>query len=163
MTKDDALPRDTSDVQAATDAGMSDAPAPGDASAASRPASDAADAAEAAWLGPSDEEIDAWAERERERRRTWLEGPTPEERAAWARRERLRRMAELGPGPHASALARRGRRYGRETMLATEGAMSLFSRWSRRALAELVHAGLEWEEEVATKPRRRIRLDDEER
>jgi len=157
------MPPETTDAGPATEAGVADDPAHEDAPALSQQASDPADAAEAAWLGPSDEEIDAWAERERERREAWLNGPSPQERAAWARRERLRRMAELGPGPHAAAAARRGRRYGRETMLATEGAVSLLSRWSRRALAELVHAGLEWEEEAATKPRRRIRLDDEER
>jgi hypothetical protein len=163
MTKDAAMPPETTDTWPATVADPPHDPAHEDAPAVSEPASDPADAAEAAWLGPSDEEVEAWAERERERRRAWLEGPTAQERAAWARRERLRRMAELGPVPHAAAAARRGRRYGRETMLATEGAVSLFSRWSRRALAELVHAGLEWEDEVATKPRRRIRLDDEER
>ena len=120
-------------------------------------------ATELAGLEPTDEEVDSWAARERERRRAWLEGPTDDERAAWARRERVRRITELGPAWRATDLARKGRRYGRETMLASEGAANLMYRWSRRMFAELVRAGLEWEDEISRSPRRRIRLDDEER
>jgi hypothetical protein len=149
---------------------------PGDAAPAAdaaRRAGDAADdepgpaesetAAELGGLEPTDEEVDAWAARERERRRAWLAGPTDDERAAWARRERVRRITELGPAWRATDLARKGRRYGRESMLATEGAANLMYRWSRRMFAELVRAGLEWEDEISRSPRRRIRLDDEER
>jgi hypothetical protein len=125
------------------------------------PESEAAD--ELAGLDPTAEEVEAWAARERDRRRAWLEGPTDDERAAWARRERVRRITELGPAVRATDLARKGRRYGRETMLATEGAANLMYRWSRRLFAELVRAGLEWEDEISRSPRRRIRLDDEER
>jgi hypothetical protein len=114
-------------------------------------------------VGPTEDEIEAWAERERARRRAWLDGPSPDERAAWARRERARRRLGLEPGARATELARRGQRYGRETMLATEGAFSLLTHRSRRLIAELVRAGLEWEDEVVRPPRRRIRLDDEER
>jgi hypothetical protein len=121
------------------------------------------DVTDLAGLEPTDEEIAAWAARERERRRAWLEGPTDDERAAWARRERVRRLTELGPALRATDLARKGRRYGRETMLASEGAANLMVRWSRRVFAELVRAGLEWEDEISRSPRRRIRLDDEER
>ena len=46
-------------------------------------------------LEPTDAEIEAWAEDERRRRQTWVQGPTPEERAAYASRERERRLAEL--------------------------------------------------------------------
>ena len=44
----------------------------------------------------------------------------------------------------------------------TEGAMSLFYRFSRRTYAELIKAGREWEEETALPSRRRrVPLDDE--
>lgn len=115
-------------------------------------------------IDPTPDEVEAWAARERERRRTWLEGPDEADRAAWIRRERIRRLAGLGADARAVELARLGRRYGRETQLVAEGAMSLFWSWSRRALAQLARTGLEWEEEVGRSPRRRrVSLDDEER
>ena len=119
-------------------------------------------------IEPTDEEIRAWAEAERQRREAWLKGPTDEERAEFARRERERRLAELEDEPGAEGRLRQGRhaygRYGREGQLAAEGAMSLLWRWSRRSLAELVQAGREWEEETGqTSTRRRVPLDDEDR
>ena len=113
--------------------------------------------------GPSQAEIDEWAERERKRREAWLSGPTPEEREAYAQRERERRAGGCQQcHGRAAELARRSQRYARETQLAAEGAFSLATRWSRRGFAELMRAGREWEEE-ATKPgaKRRIRLDDD--
>jgi hypothetical protein len=115
-------------------------------------------------IEPSPEEIEAWVERERERRRAWLDGPDEADQAAWVRRERIRRLAGLGPEARAVEFARLGRRYGRETQLVAEGAMSLLWTWSRRALSQLARTGLEWEEEVGRSPkRRRVRLDDEDR
>jgi hypothetical protein len=115
-------------------------------------------------IEPSQEEIEAWIERERERRRAWLDGPNEGDQAAWIRRERIRRLAGLGPEARAAELARLGRRYGRETQLVAEGAVSLLWSWSRRALAQLARTGLEWEEEVGRSPRRRrVSLDDEDR
>jgi hypothetical protein len=113
---------------------------------------------------PTDEEIEAWAARERERRRAWLEGPSDAERADWVRRERARRLGELSPEARAAELARLGRRYGRETQLVAEGAASLMWTWSRRAFAELARMGLEWEESAGRSPRKqRVNLDDEGR
>ncbi len=40
--------------------------------------------------GPTPEEIEAWAERERARRKAWLAGPADEEKRDWALRWRLR-------------------------------------------------------------------------
>ncbi|MFV2064241.1 MAG: hypothetical protein ACC726_12125 [Chloroflexota bacterium] len=115
-------------------------------------------------VDPSDQEIEEWADHERERRKAWLAGPTAAERAAWAERERERRIADLGPEARAAEFARLGRRYGRETQLVAEGALSLLSTWSRHTLAELARAGEEWEEDATRSPRRRrVRLDDEER
>ena len=121
------------------------------------------DASTTASVGPSQAEIDEWAERERKRREAWLNGPSPEEREAYAQRERERRSADATSATaRAAELARRSQRYARETQLAAEGAFSLATRWSRRGFAELMRAGREWEED-ATKPgaKRRIRLDDD--
>jgi hypothetical protein len=138
---------------------MTDATKPTPPLDAATPAAD-----EPALVEPTDDEVAAWAAQEAERRRAWLQGPTESEKAAWARRERGRRLAELGPEARAVELARLGQRYGRETQLVAEGAVSLFLTWSRRAIAELARAGREWEEEATRPPaRRRIPLDDEDR
>jgi hypothetical protein len=119
---------------------------------------------EPALVEPTPDEIEAWAAAETERRRAWVAGPTDAEKAAWAARERGRRISELGPEARAVEIARLGRRYGRETQLVAEGAMSLFMTWSRRAIAELIRAGRDWEADAMRTPsRRRIPLDREDR
>ena len=115
-------------------------------------------------LEPSPEEINAWAERERARRQAWLSGPSEEERAEYATHLRQRRLAEAFDEGEVmlQERMRQGLRYSREAQLATEGAISLFFRWSQRTFAELVKAGREWEEETNL-PRiaRRVRMDDD--
>jgi hypothetical protein len=114
-------------------------------------------------LGPSQADIDAWAQREQARRRAWLEGPSEEERVEWAERERARRRAEAGFEERAAEMARRGRRYSREAQLATEGALSLMMRFSRHAFDDLVRAGRDWEDDTSRmRQGRRIRLDDDD-
>jgi hypothetical protein len=113
--------------------------------------------------GPTEAEIEEWAERERKRRQEWLSGPTPAEREAYAQAQRERGQADgSGAAARAAELARQGGRHMRESQLAAEGAVLMMTRWSRRAFAELMQAGREWEEE-AIKPdaKRRIRLDDD--
>lgn len=110
-------------------------------------------------------EIDAWAERERQRRSEWLKGPTPEEREAYARQVRSRRISaafDEGEARIADTM-RTGVRMGREGQLAAEGAAALLYRWSRRTFSDLVRAGREWEEET-TLPnvRRRVSIGDED-
>jgi hypothetical protein len=115
-------------------------------------------------LEPTQAEIDEWVAREKQRRQAWLNGPSADERAAYARRLRQRRLAEaFDEGEHRiEESVRLGLHYGRDAQLAAEGAMTLFYRWSRRTLAELVKAGREWEEETALpNRRRRVPLDDE--
>ena len=117
-------------------------------------------------LGPSEAEIDAWADRERARRQAWLDGPSATERAEYAQHVRQRRVAEaFDEGElRLEEGVRTGLRYGRETQLAMEGAMTLFYRWSRRTFADLVRAGREWEEDTALpRARRRVPMDDEGR
>lgn len=113
---------------------------------------------------PTQAEIDEWAAREKQRREAWLKGPSADERAAYTQRLRQRRLAEAFDEGEAriADTVRLGMHYGRETQLAAEGAMSLFYRFSRRTLAELVRAGREWEEETSLPTRRRrVSLDDE--
>ena len=117
-----------------------------------------------AVLEPTQAEIDEWAAREKQRREAWLNGPSADEREAYARRLRQRRLAEaFDEGEHRiEESVRLGVHYGRETQLAAEGAMTLFYRWSRRTMAELVRAGREWEEETALpRMRRRVPMDDD--
>jgi hypothetical protein len=127
------------------------------------PGNDGADKPDA--LEPTQAEIDAWVARERARRQAWLDGPTEEERSAYANRLRHRRLADaFDEGENRiHEGVRTGVKVGREGQLAVEGAMTLFYRWSRRTMAELVRAGREWEEETSLpNRRRRVPLDDEE-
>ena len=113
---------------------------------------------------PTIAEIEDWAARERQRREAWLNGPSTEEREAYASRLRQRRLAEAFDEGETmiQEKVRLGVRYGRETQLAAEGAMTLFYRWSRRTMAELIRAGREWEEETSLPSRRRrVHIDDE--
>jgi hypothetical protein len=119
---------------------------------------------EAAGLEPTQAEIDAWVARERERRQAWLNGPSADEREAYSRRLRQRRLAEAFDEGEARIAdgVRLGVRYGRETQLAAEGAMTVLMRWSRQTFADMVRAGREWEEETSLpNRRRRVPLDDE--
>jgi hypothetical protein len=116
-------------------------------------------------LEPTQAEIDAWVEREKRRRQAWLSGPTTEERDDYARRLRQRRLSDAFDEGESRIQdgVRMGVRYGRETQLAAEGAMTLLYRWSRRTFGDLVRAGREWEEETSLpNRRRRVSLDDED-
>jgi hypothetical protein len=127
-------------------------------------ATEAAEDDDGLALEPSKAEVEAWAERERERRQAWLAGPSEDERVAYAQRVRQRRLAEaFDEGEHRLEEGMRtGLHYGREAQLAAEGAMTLFYRWSRRTFTELVKAGREWEEDTALpRTRRRVPMDDE--
>ena len=116
-------------------------------------------------LEPTQAEIDEWVEREKRRRQAWLDGPTSKERDEYARRLRQRRLSDAFDEGESRVQdgVRMGVRYGRETQLAAEGAMTLLYRWSRRTFAELVRAGRDWEEETSLpNRRRRVSLDDED-
>jgi hypothetical protein len=113
---------------------------------------------------PTQAEIDAWVERERQRRQAWLAGPDDEERQAYADRLRRRNLADrFGEGEERlSDSFRVGIRYSREAQLAAEGAVAMLYRFTRRTFAELVEAGRQWEEETSLPPRRRrVPIDDE--
>jgi hypothetical protein len=112
---------------------------------------------------PTQAEIDAWVERERQRRQAWLAGPSDDERDAYADHLRHRNLANrFGEGEERlNESLRVGVRYGRDAQLAAEGAMALLYRFTRRTFAELVEAGRQWEEETSLPPRRRrVSIDD---
>ena len=46
-------------------------------------------------LGPSDDEVDAWAAKEKKRRESWTEGPTEREKTIWALSEHQRRSSGM--------------------------------------------------------------------
>ncbi|MBV9597431.1 MAG: hypothetical protein JOZ87_11235 [Chloroflexi bacterium] len=127
------------------------------------------DAIETPDVGPTDAEIEAWAQHERQRRESWLRGPTQAQKSDWAARERGRRLAELsgqGSAPRASSGEPRlflVQRYAREAQLAAEGAFSLMLNLSMREMFDqLIQAGRDWEQEYASRPvRRRIPLGDQ--
>jgi hypothetical protein len=113
---------------------------------------------------PSPAEIEAWVERERQRRQAWLAGPTDAEREAYADHLRQRNLADrFGEGEERlNEGLRVGVRYGREAQLAAEGAVALIYRFTRRTFAELVEAGRQWEEDTSLPPRRRrVSIDDD--
>jgi hypothetical protein len=114
---------------------------------------------------PTQAEIDAWVERERQRRQAWLAGPSDEERDAYADHLRRRNLADrFGQGEERlNESIRTGVRYGREAQLAAEGAVALIYRFTRKTFAELIEAGRQWEEETSLPPRRRrVSIDDEQ-
>jgi hypothetical protein len=119
-------------------------------------------------VGPTEAEVETWAEQVRQRRKAWLDGPTEEEKLEWFRRERARRMvrrevdAEDSQGPNGQTRydARTERRrlerhYVRELRLATEGLAVLAVTLPFRVMADLVTAGQEWEEHSFQPTRRR--------
>jgi hypothetical protein len=119
-------------------------------------------------LGPTEAEIEAWAERVRLRRQAWVDGPTDEERHDWAEREQARRMARLEYEAESRSASgdrarfdpyqerlRLQRRYIREARLATEGLGVWMATWPFRVLADFVSVGREWEEESLGPARRR--------
>ena len=119
-------------------------------------------------LGPTEAEVDAWAERVRLRRQAWVDGPTEEEKHDWQLRERSRRAArmdfepESGPGNGGSIRSDRyddrlrlQRRYAREVRLAAEGLGVMVATLPFRVLADLVVTGQEWEGDLMSPARRR--------
>jgi hypothetical protein len=114
---------------------------------------------------PTQAEIDAWVDRERQRRQAWLAGPSDEERDQYASRLRRRNLADrFGEGEdRLNESLRVGVRYSREAQLAAEGAVALIYRFTRKTFAELVEAGRQWEEQTSLPPRRRrVPIDDEQ-
>jgi hypothetical protein len=125
--------------------------------------------AEEPWaVGPTREEVEAWAEQERKRRAAWMAGPTEREKSAWARYERRRRIAREAydpDDPYADdwETVRMAQRLRRDAELASEGALYCLFDGPFWLWARLLRAGLDWEERgYRPSRRRRISFSDDD-
>lgn len=115
-------------------------------------------------------EIEAWAKREHERRRLWLEGPSEDEKQEWAQLQRRRRRREASEteGGHDEDGIEEGRRladrWERDVALALAGVASRLVDSPYRLLGNLVREGRDWEDKHRESRRRRPRvwMEDEE-
>ena len=122
--------------------------------------------------GPSDDEVEAWAERERQRRREWAEGPTEHEKLLWARRERLRRArkAERPSGAGGSSRGdpdrddqlRRAARFRRDAQRLALGTFATLLDLPFLTASTLVGVGRDVEAGADRPARRRVSLVDDE-
>ena len=104
-----------------------------------------------------EDEVEAWAERERQRRQAWLAGPTEDEKRRWARHEN----PESGPrvSRFEGDLREMRDRWIRDTDLASKGALRALSRLPFALWSYLVQSGRGFEEEFyEPPPRRRVRF-----
>jgi len=111
------------------------------------------------------EEVDAWAEREKKRRAAWLAGPSEAEKREWSRRQQhLRELKEVygASDEPASELERQlERRLRRDAYLARAGIVDLLVNWPHRLGAKLIRNGLDAQYDYYTEPafRRRVPPD----
>ena len=123
--------------------------------------------------GPSDEEVEEWAARERQRRAAWAGGPTEEEKMAWSLREHQRRVSR-----HLDGGDDRSRRRSRIddsddrpewrdwTPSPRELELAFYGMWDRlvdwtRAWDDLLDAGRDREDDILRyRRRRRVRYGD---
>jgi hypothetical protein len=114
---------------------------------------------------PTDQDVEAWAEHEKERREAWLAGPSEAEKLEWRRQQRdMRELRELyaSGDEHDSALERQlERRLRREANLARAGVFDLLLHWPPRLGAKLIRSGLDAQYDYDTEPafRRRVPPD----
>jgi hypothetical protein len=121
--------------------------------------------------GPSDDEVDAWADRERERRREWADGPTEHEKLLWARQERIRRARAAGasaPGGSATRSAddgderlRRARRFRRDARRLALGSFATLLDLPFLTASSLVSVGRDVERGVDGPSSRRVPFGDD--
>lgn len=115
-------------------------------------------------LGPSPDDIEAWAAREHRRRQEWVNGPTERERLMWARRERLRRIEretrDSACGPSRPDPGRTSSQSAREFQLAAQGAAAELLSFPFRLFDAFVASGRDVER-ASSRPRDLRDFDDE--
>jgi hypothetical protein len=113
----------------------------------------------------SKSDIESWAERERQRRRAWLEGPTDAERDEWAdlERRRRRRRRSLTDEDDVAEGRRIADRWQRDAELVLAGIAGRLFESPFSLLGYLAREGRDFEEEfeVRRRRRRRVPTDDE--
>jgi hypothetical protein len=124
------------------------------------------DPAEAVVVGPTEQEISAWAERERKRREAWVAGPTDEEKRLWAQREQRRRLRAVRSSaePRESDPLDWMDRRGRDLELTLEGLGVLMTTWPFQLVDAVMQLGRDAERRVGRSSRmfRRSERDDPE-
>jgi len=115
----------------------------------------------------SKSDIDSWAERERQRRRAWLEGPSDQERDDWAsserRRRRWRQRLPVVDEDDVAEGRRIADRWQRDAELILTGIAGRLVESPFSLLGYLAREGREFEDEfdVPRRRRRRASADDD--
>jgi hypothetical protein len=113
-----------------------------------------------AVLLPTQEEVDAWAEEERRRRRAWLAGPTENEKRRWIRKQTGRFWEGMsGRWEPDRELVDSAERLLRDAELAAKGSIDVLLRAPFALWSYLVRSGRRFEQEgYEPPPRRRVRF-----
>ena len=114
---------------------------------------------------PTDQEVETWAEREKNRREAWLAGPSEAEKREWSRRQReLSELRELygASDDRDSELERElEQRLRRDAHLARAGILGLFLNLPYSVGAKLIRSGLDAQYNYYTEPAFRRRMPPE--
>lgn len=114
---------------------------------------------------PTDPEVDAWAEREKNRREAWLAGPSDAEKREWSRRQRelseLRETYGASDEPDSELERELERRLRRDLHLARAGILGLFLNLPYSVGAKLIRSGLDAQYNYYTEPAFRRRMPPE--
>jgi hypothetical protein len=111
---------------------------------------------------PTDQEVEAWAEREKKRREAWLAGPSDAEKREWRTRQRdvreLREMYGASDEPEWVLERQLERRLRRDVYLAGAGIVDFLLHSPTRLGAKLIRGGLDAQYDYYTDPafRRRV-------
>ena len=96
---------------------------------------------------PTDQEVEAWAKREKNRREDWLAGPSEAEKHEWSRRQRefseLRDLYGASDEPDSEVERELERRLRRDLHLARAGILGLFLNLPYSVGAKLIRSGLD--------------------
>ena len=111
---------------------------------------------------PTDQEVDAWAEREKNRREAWLAGPSEEEKREWSRRQRelnaVRELYGASDEPDSELERELEQRLRRDAHLARAGILGLFLNLPYSVGAKLIRSGLDAQYDYYTEPAFRRRM-----
>jgi hypothetical protein len=110
----------------------------------------------------TDDEAELWAEREKKRRKAWLDGPSEEEKREWLESRRRSERDSSTDSEDIDEGRRIANRWQRDIGWALTGLASRLIDYRYGVLGNLVREGREWEEEYRAARRRRRRAFSEE-